>query len=273
MRAHHPVFVVFLLVLSGCGGSSSKQLTPVPTPPSTGNYGEPAEGAWHGTITSAVSGESADVFALVDGWGYMELLTEQGNYSGAIYREDISHDFATITADLTGISAVGATWLSGATIEGFSLTGTMEGGAFISADYAGGGDAGTVSLSFDRASLRGARMERAQGTWVRRDASQNITATFEITVLDSAYATLSGSDVDGCVYGGNLEGDWWTSAYVFDVALYVGNCPLVGGIDVNGNYGGAGGVTDIVAGSEQDDRLILGVNNGAIAIMAVLEKL
>ena len=228
---------------------------------------EPGEGIWQGAMVSNVSGESSPIVALIDGWGWMTLVSENGQFLGAIQRQDNSTDHADITVDVTGIAAAGFSWPDGSTTTEFSLSGAISPPTEINANYSGGGDNGTISMLFDPASDRPLSVGRANGMWVRRDASQNITAVFEIT-----RRSINGTDADGCIYEGTMMSDTWFSVYIFDVSLTASNCPLLLGIDLNGEYVGPAGVTDMEPGSGQDDKLIIAVSNDEHVITLALDR-
>lgn len=219
-------------------------------------------------MTSNVSGDTFDVIGLINGWGEMRLLMDNGHLIG--FPTAIGTAF---TADLIGITAVGFTWPDNSTTAEFSLGGTYSPDRSISANYSGAGEDATISLTYDPISERGSRIGTAAGTWVQWNNSQNIAATFTVSNTGPHSGRIDGTDVDGCVYSGELD-TWTSEANVYDVpSVTVSNCPVVGGIDLNGDYAGSGVVTDNVTGSNQNDIFIIGVASETQIITVALEKL
>lgn len=228
-------------------------------------------GLWQGTMHSGMSGDSRQLIGLMDydGWGSNILVTTEGQFHGLI--PTVAH----FTAELTGIARTGSSWADGSTVGDFVFDGELasgEAGLEINGEYSGAGDFGTFSLAFDPISRRGSDVQRVAGLWALRDSSQNIIATFEITASDSR-ADMTGSDMDGCLYSGVVEGDPWYSIYIYPVFLTVENCPIAAGSKTNGDYEGAGAVTDIVVDSKQDDQFLIAVRYGDNIITLTLEKL
>ena len=270
MRVFDGISISLLLLISGCGDSVPRveppPFAPLQAPPPE-EIGEPGEGIWQGTMASSISGNTLDVVGLVNSWGELRLLTDQGQFIGQIR---ISGD--SITSRLTGISAEGFRWPDDSTIGDFSFSGDYLHRSAIEGDYSGAGDDGTISLEFDPASDRISEIDRVVGMWALRDTLQNITATLEIDRVDMHGAAIAGSNVDGCIFNGELES--WTSAFVFDVwTLSVSNCPSAPGQNLNGEYEGLGAVRDRETGSNLDDEFILGIDGDGRVITIALEKI
>lgn len=265
----------YAILVTACSSSGSESTAPIsPEPavvfpaPGLSPRAEPGEGIWQGKITSDVGGDSRDIVGLVDGWGWMTLITDKGQLFGAIHRQDVSDDRAEFSVDLTGITAAGFSWLDGSSVAQVTFVGTISPPTEINGNYSGAGDSGTISLSFDPASDRPLSLARIEGMWANRNSPQNITAIFDISS-----GAINGSDENGCIYSGKATADGWMSVYIYDTSVTVSNCPAIFGTDFNGEYVGPAGLTDIEAGSHLDDMLIIGISNDEHAITLTLERI
>lgn len=264
------------LLIAACNGADTKPVSTTTGPSGqqpTGVDGpvlgaEPGEGFWIGQMISDVTHEQRHIFALVDSWGWMRLITADAQYVGAIRRVDISSTRSDISVDLTGIASPGFGWANETSVSAFTLDGTISPATEISADYSGVDDSGSITLSLDPAGSRSVALWILDGMWASLDSNRNIRATFDINS-----GSLYGTDTDGCVFIGDIVADSWTSAYIYNVSLEIANCPDLDGTELNGNYLGSAGVGDIEEGSNRSDSLLIGVDNGQQAIMLMLEKI
>jgi hypothetical protein len=229
---------------------------------------EPGEGIWRGSMASDLEAGGRDVVGLIDGWGRIRLMTEQGQYVGGIYRDSDRPNTNIRSTRLIGITLADFTWPDGSVVTDFSLRGTMS-PTTIAGEYEGGGDSGRIELSFDEGSSRQLGVQATEGLWNVRDESQNVTATFRFTS-----GSIYGSDVDGCVYSGHVLKDTiGTSVFLFGIDLNVDNCAPIAGRERNGEYSGHGGLTDLEPGSDSADLFFIAVNNETSAVNLELERL
>ena len=114
MRAYHVIFVTLLLTLAACDTGVES------TPPEDSPLDVSAdhEGVWRGTITSNVGSSTREVIGLVNGWGELRLLTEEGQFFG--FASGIQ-----FTWTFTGITSVGYHWPDNSTVGTFSFKGTV----------------------------------------------------------------------------------------------------------------------------------------------------
>ena len=264
------------LALPVNGGSSSGPPGAGIDAPGSNPGAEPGEGIWHGETVSD-DGETRDVIGLIDGWGWMTLVTSRGHYLGAIVRRDVSAELAEVEVDGKSIAAAGLTWPDGTTVADFRFSGSISPSTEINGDYSGPLDTGTIGLSFDPASDRGQDLENTDGMWVVRDVTGNIAATFQIasglTTGAAPSASIDGSDQDGCVYSGTVTADTWVSVYLYDVSLTVSNCAARSGLDISGEYGGPAGLMDTQRGSGANDLFVLAISNDEYALTFRLEEI
>ena len=262
-------FVVLLLV-TGCGGSSpeasqDRHIDTAPSPPGPLPL-TPKEGVWLGTMTSDITSKTVDVIGLGNGWGELLLLTETGQLIGFPTEEN-----REITGDFTAIAATGTTWLNGERIAKVSVLGTVSAPFDIEAGYEGGGDQGTLSLILLPSSQKDTYVEQVAGVWSNRDEQQNIVATFLIQAQSSLVAQLTGSHANGCTYLGEIES--WTSQYVYDIgSLTLAGCPLIQGLEVNGEYAGSGALVDVPGDGSDELKLVIGLSNDEFQYNLVLDR-
>lgn len=220
-------------------------------------------GVWRGTLTSDVTMSAVAVTAVITESGTARLILDNGSQLVGSVTTDSDH----LTGDLTGITELGLQWPNNTTVASFSMDGTVAERDTITGTYAGAGDMGTLTLSFDSVYDRASSLAVLAGQWARLDALQNYTATFSF----DGQGAIDGSDADGCIYSGAVTvADM--SVDVYTVALTVENCPA-SGVNLNGQYAGGGVLTDETPGSNQNDVFVLGVSNDQFVITMRLNRI
>jgi hypothetical protein len=224
---------------------------------------ESPAGIWQGTLTSDVTMSSVMVTAVIDESGAARLLLADGSQLAGSVATDGDH----LTGDLTGITQLGSRWRDGTTVGSFTIDGTAAARATISGTYAGAGDTGRLTLSFDSVYDRASSFAALRGQWALLDAMQNYAATFSI----DAQGTIQGSDGYGCIYSGSVTATDPT-VNVYAVSLTVANC-VISSVNFNGDYSGTGVLTDDAAGTGQNDVFVFGVDNGRLVVTMSLNRI
>jgi hypothetical protein len=251
-----PLSVVGLgsIVASNEGGG----FTP---PPVVANVS--AAGIWRGALTSSVTQSAIAVTAVIAEAGTARFILDNGSQLVG----SVTTDADQLTGSLTGITDLGLRWPDNTTVADFTIDGTVAARATITGTYGGGGDMGTLTLSFDSVYDRDSSLAALVGQWERLDALQNPTATFSF----DAQGAIEGSDADGCIYSGTVTVPDPT-VNVYAVALTVASC-VASGVNINGRYDGTGVLTDETSGSSQSDVFILAANSNQYVITMRLSRI
>ncbi len=241
------IILAFLpTVCFGGGVSSGAQQGPHP-PVMNDSPG----GIWDGTLTSNVTAQTFHVLVVVTELGEARFLMEQGPHLFGT----VSVNGHTVTANLTGVTAIGVVWPDGSTVASIAVNGTVNERGTLFGSYSGGGDNGTFSTVFDPIYDRKSNLATTAGAWVLKDLIQNTTAAY---VVD-AMGIVIGLDTDGCAYNGNVT-IVDSNFNVYRASLTISNC-IIGGVDFNGAYTGFLVMADLVLGSGLSDAMIIGLTS------------
>ena len=265
-----PCLVFAILVACGSG-------EPAPTSPSAAAaYDPPApagsgrlihfEGVWQGSITPDGASTASPAIVIVNGWGEFRLLSDDVQFIGFLQRTQ-----AGFNGDLLGIREAGATWRDGTRVSTFAVSGDFGVDESIEATYAGEAESGVISLAWVSSDESGS-IENAGGMWAQLDDNRNPVAVFELHVRGDWDALVTGTDVNGCLYSGAMES--WTSFRSYEIGeLIVENCPLVGGVDINGVYQGSAVLIDVAGDNTDELAMVIGLSNGEAQLTHVLYRL
>lgn len=263
--------LVLAAFLAACGSDGSIPVTPVVAindPPPAAGDSSPFmhfEGVWQGTIMPDDTMTSRPAILIVNGWGEFRLLTGDAQFVGFPHRT-----LSELEGELAGIQSPGSTWSDGSTVSAFTIDGAIDEDDFIDATYSGATGSGTMVLSPVLA-IESSSIGAALGTWMLFDDDQNYVATFDFDVINQWEAIVSGTHSNGCIYSGSVES--WTSVNSYDVwALDVSNCPMVGGVDLNGEYAGSAVRIDVANDGSDELALVIGMSSEDIQLTYFLYR-
>jgi len=183
-----------LSALSGCGGGGNGNVV-APQPVAA----QALDGIWNGTFTSNVLGGTIGAYMVISPTNEARYVTTQGvEGAGAITVSGNSFSETVNAFAPTGIffpngSRVGVGTLNGTGSTKGTLTGT----------YAGAGDNGTFTFTYDPIYDRGASLATISGTWTGTFVSVGTGAV--VTANISTTGVITGTDTAGCVYNGTLK--------------------------------------------------------------------
>ena len=197
------VLTALVLGLSGCGGGSTSGTATAPagttppvvsTPPAAA--APAATGLWKGTISSDVTGQSPQVFAMVDTSGRALWMTTDG----AVWDGQMPLAGGSLEIHLRTHLHEGSQFPDG-THHGSSMLNieSLTHPAMLGR-YSGAGDSGRVG--FERSPMwdRPASLETVAGSYTR-----SISNGYTMTLTIGANGQLSGSDTAGCLIHGTVS--------------------------------------------------------------------
>lgn len=261
MLVNRIVLLVVCAQLVACGSGDTEPVTPTvtnnpagPTPGSSNSFVH-FEGVWQGTITPDDTMSSGMGIVFVNGWGEFRLLASDVQFIGFPRRT-----FSELQGNLTGLRSPGSEWSDGTRVSPFTISGAIDEDNFIDATYYGSAGSGSLALAWV-SSTDSTNIGATNGMWVLFDDDQNYLATFEIEVTNEWEATITGAHSNGCNYSGVAES--WTSFNSYDISKFdISDCPLIAGIDANGEYSGTAARIDIADDGTGELALVLGLSNG-----------
>lgn len=233
-----------LILLSSCGGGGAGSND------GSSNAGVNAAGIWEGVIYSNTTRQSYKVVGIVSETGILRFLNIDAltQFSGVVSGSN-NH----ISTTVTGYAPYGATFLDGSTITTFNIEGTVEPRKTINLTYSGGGENGTITLTYDIIYERNSAISLLQGRWnslmsgdtLTIDQNGSISGTFDYFM-------------PGCVYSGKvsiINADY--NAYQISVTF--SNCD-----GLNGTLTGLLTLGDYIG---TNDYLIFGVSNAQSSVV------
>jgi len=218
-----------ILVLTACGSSGGSD-TPV-----NNDLG----GIWNGTVISTDGAESS--IGLISEAGKLFFLTDDELVLGSVGTSENDFNGTADSYSPEGVAIGGK----------FSGTFTARSIFSGSASYQGT-QTSTFTYTYDDAHARGSSFDAVAGTYSETEGGYTETYT-----IDSE-GNITGSDTDGCVFGGSLS-LLDTQYNMYDFRLIASNCG-----DFNGTYNGLAALMD---DTEQNDTLAMGAE-GPIYLIA-----
>lgn len=239
------VMVFTSFVLTGCGGGSGGGSS-VPTPAPIVNSA--VGGIWEGLIT-LTDGTKYEAAGFVTETGELRFITEDG----AQQVGRISSAGSVINGEVTEYTASTAP-VSGTITGEISARNTLSGSAQF-----GGVTTSTFSFKYDTLYERDSSLAVVSGIYSDTDGI-GYTETYTI----ESDGTITGSDTDGCVFGG-LVSILDPNYNMYRVQLTVSNCA-----DLDGTYTGLGALSD--ANGSENDTFIISLTGPAYVITGFVPR-
>lgn len=241
-----------IVLTVSCGGGGGSAASSGGNPPVAN---ERMGGIWQGTSTAPGNNQSIIGVTLDDGRFRFLSLTTEGQFVGTMSVSNQNR----VTGNGFGIAPAGFTWTGGSTVTTLSIAGTVaERSSFDGTWATGTGESGFFNMSFDPIYNRISSLAKVQGTYTSYDDFGNATASFTF----GAEGGVSGQDIGGCVYGGQLS-IVDSSVNVYQITLVVSNCG-----QFNSTYSGLGILIDF---NGTDDELLISVDDSIVyAIFGML---
>lgn len=194
-----------------------------------------ATGVWEGTVSTGGGTFTATGLIIA---GRLRIFSLDG---GPVFDGPFSVSRDDLTANTTHYTADGVTFATG------RLTATVGTRSWISGRYTtSDGGTGTLSLRYDPATERGSSLSVTDANWFATDGSYSLSLAID------ARGAISGSDTDGCVYGGLLSLIDPTRN-LYRIAVNASSCGAA-----DGSYTGLASVTD---GTRLNDTLLFSASN------------
>jgi hypothetical protein len=246
------------LILFGCGGGSDggstpPSVTPTPPPPPALTLSDIA-GIYDGTV-SREDGTNFEIVGIFSEGGEARFLTlgqEQLSGQVSIDGDDINvsllsffsefgYDGTSIISDLVDSGTAKATYNDG------TIAGTTDFGGFTS----------SFSMAYDAADSNiVSSLSALSGNYVTED--------FNTAIAIDEDGVISGSDVIGCVYNGNVTAPN-SNINVYELTVSIDNCNIP-----NNTFSGLGAY--FPATSDTVDYFIFQADNGSVAITTLIIK-
>lgn len=244
-------FAAFVMLLSGCGGSSSSG-----SPDDTdANPGIGSLKAGYFTATAAgSSGQSSQMILTPTG----ECVVIGGSFEELIFCSlDVDDD--AISGTLTGYRLVNDQWEVSEAV----VSGTVTNPETANLTIKIFGQTGVLEIERDNSvSDRGINLDLISGTYLF-EKSQNPSGNFDVSYTVDANGELTGSDGTGCAFNGEVTiPDAKLS--IVEVEYTAANCgddDKFTGEERNGDYSGLGAYE----ASSGDGAILIVGNNGKIA--------
>ncbi len=233
------IAILLSINLVACGGGGSSSSNP-PPPPST----QSVSGMWRGTATSSAFGTTTDLLGIVSESREAFFISSQG----AQYHGSLSVSGAHVSGTVTSYAPVGFVFPDGSVVTTTSVSGTVTTKSSLSATYTGGGDSGSIALTYDPLYERDSSLSLIAGDWF--DGAISIS-------IDSL-GRFSGFDTSGCTYSGQVS-IINSSFDAYKVNVTASSC---GGAD--GSYDGLAALSDNLG---LNDTLTAGVSNGSFSLV------
>jgi len=232
------------VVLAGCGGGSGGSSAPASTPIIDSAVG----GIWEGT-TTLTDGTKYETAGFITEEGELRFITEDG----AQQVGTISSTGSAINASITEYTAISAP-TSGTVTGTINSRNTLTGSAKF-----GGVTTSTFDFKYDPIYDRGSSLAVVSGIYSDTDGA-GYTETYTI----DSDGIITGSDTDGCVFGGAVS--ILNSNYnMYRVELSVSNCA-----DLDGLYKGLGALSD--THGSQNDTFIISLTGPAYVITGFVPR-
>ena len=212
------------------------------------------EGIWQGTLTP--SGQSIDLSAIliVNGWGEFRMVAGDSQFVGFPTRGG-----STLAGDLTGMKPAGSAWSDGSRVSDFLVDGTINKDQFIDARYVGTVESGDMALTWSKDAGEATPAD-IDGLWQLENENGNPVASFLIEESGFVTSRINGNHENGCLYAGIA--DAWTSYRSFDIVpMRIKDCPVVDGININGEYYGSAALVDDPDGESDEQQLVFALSN------------
>ncbi len=233
--------ILAILSVSACGGGGGGS-------DGGGNPNTPDQatgGIWIGTGTSDF--EPGVVF------GAVALSTDHGRFrflssESVQARGTISSNGTSLSGSVRAYAPLGFVFSNGSAFTNCTISGVIEERDLLTADYeCSNGDRGEFSMLYDQTYDRDSSLALVEGDW----------STIGLSLTFDSNGILSGSDNDGCLYGGYIA--VIDSNYdMYDMQIVASNCG-----DFNGTYTGLATLNDT---STTNDTLSFQVDNNLIIV-------
>lgn len=249
MKINHckVIAIFFLIVLlplfyacgGGGGGDSSGSAVVV--------QNQSPAGIWKGTSYSSTTQKTYNLTGIVSKDNVTRFISDTNvQYNGLL-----SINGNNITSTMTGIAPLGYVFLDGNQVISLSVSGTASSKNKIDAIYNGGGEVGSISLTYDPSYDRESSFALTAGTWKITGGG----VTYNLSANNSG--VLTGSTSTGCTFTGNII--VIDSAYnCYDIRLNMVSCGIL-----NGNYTGLATLGDNIIAN---DTLIIGASTSTASI-------
>ncbi len=246
------LIALFLLVdflsLFSCGGGGSGSHSSSTAQPQS--VSQSASGIWTGNVLSPKFGNTS-VTGIVSQTDEVFFISEQG----AQHHGQVTVSGSSFSGSLTSYAPIGFRFPDGSSVTTTTVSGTVTTKSSLTGNYNGGGDSGTFSLSYSSLYDRQSSLALVAGNWRAIDGS----ATFSF----SSSGQITGSDVDGCTYTGQIS-VINQNFNAYKVTVTIAACG-----SFNGSYSGLAALSDT---SASNDTLTGGVSNSTLSIVTVLRK-
>ncbi|UCG74255.1 MAG: hypothetical protein JSV45_07770 [Chromatiales bacterium] len=201
-----------------------------------------AAGIWTGTITSDLDLIPVSTTAIIAENGVARFAVIDGTQLAGT--ADVSGNFLDSMFD--GFAADGDLFPDGTTFGSVLIRGLVDTAVSLALSYQGVGDTGSLSLAYDAVYENGSSFATVADDWSFDDGAGD---TVDINI--AANGDISGSDSDGCTYGGSVSLiDTNFNAYQVDLTL--------SGCADAGDFSGLAAVLD---GAVAGDTLLIAVSN------------
>lgn len=238
------IIAILTTSLFACGGGGGD--APITT---SGNDQQAAaempSGLWEGIINA--DGDAFDVVGLVAPNGEARFISDDGEQE----RFNLVLDGGNYTADGVGYDEYGD-FLFDISISGAYTSTSITGTATVDSE-----ETSTFSLSLSGESGDGADLSTITGNYATLDGLTSIAIDVD--------GLISGSDDDGCVYGGSLA-VLDSDINVYDIVLEVSNCG-----QFNDTYDGLATYAALFDDSPQK-AIVFQVDNGVYSVTEALVK-
>lgn len=237
------------LGVAACGGSSSDPDTPLDA--SIG-------GIWYGFNFNAQLGESQELLGIGTEDGRFRFVepNTKSQFAGSV-----SSNGSVVTGSGLAYSAEGSTWMDSSVVTSLDIGGTLLHRQSLDASWElASGETGNLGLFYSGIYARDSSLASTAGEWALQDDDGLDIGTFSI----ASDGVLSGQDVGGCLYDGNLtiiDEDY--NAYGFTVV--VTNC---GALD--GTFSGLAMLGDNLAPL---DCLTVAADDGSRSLLLGLQRI
>lgn len=206
-----------------------------------------AAGIWTGTITSDLDLIDVPATAIIAENGAARIVDIDGTQLAGT--ANVSGNFLDSLFD--GFAADGDLFPDGTTFGSVLVRGLVDTAASLTLSYQGAGDTGALALTYDAVYENGSSLATVADDWSFDDGAGDTT---DISI--AANGDITGSDSDGCTYGGSVSLiDPNFNAYQVDLTLAV--CADAG------NYSGLAAVLD---GAVAGDTLLIAVSNSVAEV-------
>ena len=236
--------------LVACGGVTYPERPPTADPI--------IGGIWFGYNFTDQVGDSREFVGIAteDGtFRFLELAT-QVQFVGTV-----TFDGEVALGSGVAIAAAGASWSDTSTVSALDISGFVVERESMQGDWSlAAGETGNYWLLFDSVYFKDSSLDLTAGVWTMVDDTGAETGTLTIEVDGS----LSGQDIAGCLYSGNLA--IIDMQYdVYDVSVTISNCG-----DTDGVYTGFGALGDDL---ELNDSMVLITDDGSRSFAASMMRL